>query len=58
MLIAHKIALDLNNEQATYNRHLARSISDMGFFELASAVGIQGRDAWRAGPGGGSLLCE
>ena len=34
MLIAHKIALDLNNEQATYNRHLARSISDMGFFEL------------------------
>lgn len=48
MLIAHKIALDPNNVQTTYfvgiedlnvrgmmtNRHLSRSVADMGFFEF------------------------
>jgi putative transposase len=44
MIVAHKIALDPNHKQVNYfakagggivrNRHLASSLSDVGFFEL------------------------
>ena len=65
MLMAHKIALDPNNMQATYftigiedlnvrgmlkNRRLARSIVDMGFFEFRRQL------EYKAGRRGGMVV--